>query len=114
MAKKFQIEIEVPHGLQAGDKFVVEIDAPATPTVSKSKIANVPLSQMTMEQLKRERINARSVLYKATRRDDEIGIVNATQRLNNVAKEIAKRKGTTLFEEVNAPIGLFENENNPA
>lgn len=111
MAKKFQIEVEVPQGLQAGDKFAVLIEAPSTPRVVKTKLANIPLEQMTMEQLKKERINARSVLYKATRRDDTVAIAHATERVNKVAREIAKRKGTTLYEEVNAPAGLFEDEN---
>ena len=50
------------------------------------------------------------MLYKATKRGDEEAMLNATKRLNNVAKEIAKRSGTTLFEEINAPTGLFEDE----
>ena len=111
MAKTFQIEVEVPHGLKAGDRFAVTVEAPATPKVRKTKIANIPVEQMTMEQLKKELVNARSVLYKATRRDDPVAIANATKRVNNVAREIASRKGTTLYEEVNAPLGLFEDEN---
>ena len=110
MAKTFQIEVEVPHGLKAGDRFAISVEAPATPKTKKTKIANIPLEQMTMEQLKKERVNARSVLYKATRRDDKEAIAHATERVNKVAKEIAKRHGTTLYEEVNAPIGLFEDE----
>ena len=110
MAKTFQIEVEVPQGLKAGDRFAVSIEAPATPKVSKTRLANIPLEQMTIEQLRRERTNARSVLYKATKRGDEEAMLNATKRLNNVAKEIAKRSGTTLFEEINAPTGLFEDE----
>lgn len=111
MGKKFQIEIEVPHGLQAGDRFAIDVETPSAPKIRKTRLANIPVGQMTMEQLKQERINARSVLYKAIRRDDEVAIVSATKRVNRAAKEIAKRKGTTLYEEVNAPIGLFEDEN---
>lgn len=108
MAKKFQIEIEVPQGLKAGDRFAVSIETPKHPKVTRTRIRDIPLADLTMEQLKQERINARSVLYKATRRDDKVGIVEATKRVNNVAREIAKRNGTTLYEEVNAPLGLFE------
>jgi hypothetical protein len=111
VAKTFQIEIEVPHGLRAGDRFAIDVSAPATPRVKRTRIVDAPLEQMTMEQLKRERINARSVLYKASRRDDTTAILEATKRVNRVAKEIAKRNGTTLYEEVNAPLGLFEDEN---
>ncbi len=108
MGKTFQIEVEVPHGLHAGDRFVVDIEAPAVPRVTKSRLVNVPLTQMTLDQLKRERINARSMLYKAQQRGDEAAVVEATKRFNAVAKELAERNGTTLFEEVNAPVGLFE------
>ena len=110
MAKKFQIEIEVPHGLQAGDRFVVDVEAPSVPRTRKSRLANIPLEQMTLDQLKRERINARSMLYKAQARGDEKALLEATKRLNNVAKELAARQGTTLFEEVNAPVGLFDED----
>jgi len=108
MGKTFKVEVEVPHGLHAGDRFVIDIEAPAAPRVKKSKLANTPLSQMTLEQLKRERINARSMLYKAQRRGDEASVIEATKRLNEAAQELAKRQGTTVFEEVNAPVGLFE------
>lgn len=108
MGKTFQIEVEVPHGLQAGDRFVVDIEAPAAPRTTKTRLVNVPLTQMTFDQLKRERVNARSMLYKAQRRGDEAAVLDATKRLNAVAKELAERQGTTLFEEINAPAGLFE------
>lgn len=111
MGKTFQIEIEVPHGLQAGDRFVVDIEAPSLPKTKRTKLVDVPLEQMTIEQLKRERTNARSALYKAQAKGNERAVIEATKRLNLVAKELAKRQGTTVFEEVNAPEGLFEDEN---
>ena len=110
MGKKFKIEVEVPHGLHAGDRFVIDVEAPSVPKVSIAKLANTPLEQLTEGQLKRELINARSVLYKAQARGDEAKLVEATRRVNRVAKELAKRRGTTLFEEVNAPIGLFDED----
>ncbi len=110
MGRTFQIEVEVPHGLQAGDKFVIDVEQPLVPKVKKTRLANIPLEQMTIEQLKRELINARSMLYKAQARGDEKKLVEATKRVNRAAGELAKRNGTTLFEEVNAPIGLFDED----
>lgn len=110
MGRVFQIEVEVPHGLQAGDKFVIDVEQPFVPKVKKTRLANIPLEQMTIEQLKRELINARSMLYKAQARGDEKKLVEATKRVNRAASELAKRNGTTLFEEVNAPIGLFDED----
>lgn len=114
MAKTFQIEVEVPQGLRAGDRFMISVEAPKTPKTKKTRLANIPVQQLTMEQLKQERINARSVLYKAQRRGDDEAIVHATRRLNRVSEEIAARNGTTIIEEINAPTGLFENENESA
>ena len=108
MGKVFQVEVEVPHGLHAGDRFVIDVEAPAAPRTTKTRLANTPLTQMTIEQLKREKINARSMLYKAQQRGDERAVIDATKRLNAAAKELADRQGTTLFEEINAPVGLFE------
>lgn len=110
MGRKFKIEIEVPHGLQAGDKFVVDVEQPLTPRVQKSRLANIPLSEMTSEQIKRELVNARSMLYKAQARGDEKKLLAATKRVNAAAEELAIRNGTTLFQEVNAPIGLFDED----
>ena len=110
MGKKFQIEVEVPHGLKAGDRFVIDVETPAAPKVKKSRLLNTPIEQMTMEQLKRERINAKSVLSKAIRRDDNIAVIEATKRVNRVAEEIAKRTGLTTVEEINAPLGLFDED----
>lgn len=113
MGRTFQVEVEVPHGLHAGDKFIINVEQPAVATTKKTRLANIPLGQMTYEQLKRELVNARSMLYKAQARGDEKKLLEATKRVNRVAEELAQRNGTTLFEEVNAPIGLFEDENVP-
>lgn len=110
MAKTFVVEVEVPHGLRAGDRFAVSVEVPKAPRVHKTMLANIPIQQLTLDQLKRERINARSVLYKAVRRGDNKAILEATKRVNRVAAEIAKRTGKTLYEEINAPAGLFEDE----
>ena len=111
MGRIFQVEVEVPHGLHAGDKFVINVEQPSVATTKKTRLANIPLEQLTLEQLKRELINARSMLYKAQARGDEKKLVEATKRVNRVAEELAKRNGTSLFKEINAPIGLFEDEN---
>ena len=110
MTKSLTVEVEVPHGLAAGDRFAVLVEPATGPVVVPTWISDIPVEQMTDEQLKRERTNARSMLYKATRKGKEDTMFIATVRLNKVAAEIAKRKGTTLYQEVNAPAGLFEDE----
>lgn len=110
MGKHFVVEVEVPHGLKAGDRFAVTVEVPAAPRVKRTKLADIPIENLTLKQLKQERTNARSVLYKATRRGDGEAMLKATERLNRVAAEIAKRTGKTLYEEINAPNGLFVDE----
>ena len=116
MGKHFVVEVEVPHGLKAGDRFAVTVEVPSAPRVRRTKLADIPLAQLTLDQLRRERTNARSALYKATRRGeatrrgDKPAILETTKRLNRVAEEIAKRTGKTVYEEINAPNGLFVDE----
>lgn len=110
MPKSFVVEIEVPRGLKAGDRFAITVETPSLPLVRRTLLVDTPLKEMTMDELKRERINARSVLYKATRRGNQKVILEATKRVNRVAEEIAKRTGKTVYEEVNAPEGLFIDE----
>ena len=111
MGKHFVVEVEVPHGLKAGDRFAVTVEVPSAPRVRRTKLADIPLTQLTLDQLRREKTNARSALYKATRRGDKLAILETTKRLNRVAEEIAKRTGKTVYEEINAPNGLFVDEN---
>ena len=100
--KKFEIEVTVPEGLTAGDKFMVEVDIPATEKKPRGQLAGIALEDMTDEQLKRELINANSVLYKAKQRGASEDTIAANQARVDAAKaEKAKRTGTTEDEAPN-------------
>lgn len=45
-----------------------QIQSRPKPQRRRGQLANIPLEEMTLEQLKREKINASSVLYKAKQR----------------------------------------------
>lgn len=85
MSKKFQVEITVPAGLMEGDTFVIEVEAP-TKEKKRGQLAGLQLADMTDEQLKREIINASSVLYKAKQR----GASEETLAANEARVEAAK------------------------
>lgn len=98
MAKTFDVEVTVPEGLQAGDTFTVTVEVP---TVSKQRgqLAGIALEDMTDEQLKREIINANSVLYKAKQRGASEETIAANQARVDAAKaEKAKRVPVTVEE----------------
>lgn len=102
MAKTFEIEVTVPEGLKAGDTFKVEVEAPVAEKKSRGQLAGIALEDMTDDQLKRELINANSVLYKATQRGSSAEVIAANQARVDAAKaEKAKRVGVT--ETVVAP-----------
>lgn len=98
--KKFEIEVTVPEGLTAGDKFTVEVEIPAAEKKPRGQLAGIALEDMTDEQLKRELINANSVLYKAKQRGASDETIAANQARVDAAKaEKAKRAGTTAEAE---------------
>lgn len=100
--KKFEIEVIVPEGLTAGDKFTVEVEMPAVEKKPRGQLAGIALEDMTDEQLKRELINANSVLYKAKQRGASEETIAANQARVDAAKaEKAKRTGTTEAEAPN-------------
>lgn len=100
--KKFEIEVTVPEGMTAGDTFTVEVEMPAVEKKPRGQLAGIALEEMTDEQLKRELINANSVLYKAKQRGASDETIAANQARVDAAKaEKAKRAGTT--EETDAP-----------
>lgn len=100
--KKFEIEVTVPEGLTAGDKFTVEVEMPAVEKKPRGQLAGIALEDMTDEQLKRELINANSVLYKAKQRGASEETIAANQARVDAAKaEKAKRTGTTEAEAPN-------------
>ena len=95
MAKTFEIEVTVPEGMTAGDTFTVEVEAPVAEKKPRGQLAGIALEDMTDEQLKRELINANSVLYKAKQRGAGEGTIAANEARVEAAKaEKAKRSGT--------------------
>lgn len=95
MAKTFEVEVTVPEGLSAGDKFTIEVEAPVPEKKPRGQLAGIALEDMTDEQLKREIINANSVLYKAKQRGASEETIAANQARVDAAKaEKAKRAGT--------------------
>lgn len=93
MGKKFQVEVIVPEGLKAGDKFLVEIEMPTPEKKPRGQLHGIELKDMTDEQLKREIINAGSVLYKAKQRLADPKIIEANQaRLDAAKAEKARRE----------------------
>lgn len=91
-AKTFKIEVTVPKGLKAGDTFEVEVEAPELPRQARGQLAGIALADMTDEQLKRELINSKSVLYKAEQRGADQATIDANKARVEAAKaEKAKR-----------------------
>lgn len=97
---KFTVEVTVPEGLKAGDTFEVEVETPTPEKKPRGQLAGIALEDMTDEQLKRELINANSVLYKAKQRGASEETINANQARVDAAKaEKAKRTGTQATSE---------------
>ena len=114
MAKKFEVEVTVPEGLSAGDKFTIEVEAPTPEKKPRGQLAGIALEDMTDEQLKRELINANSVLYKAKQRGAAEETIAANQARVDAAKaEKAKRTGTPAESEApNVEAAMEGNETN--
>ena len=114
MAKTFEVEVTVPEGLSAGDKFTIEVEAPVAEKKPRGQLAGIALEDMTDEQLKRELINANSVLYKAKQRGASEETIAANQARVDAAKaEKAKRAGTpTESEAPNVEAAMEGNETN--
>ena len=114
MAKKFEVEVTVPEGLSAGDKFTIEVEAPTPEKKPRGQLAGIALEDMTDEQLKRELINANSVLYKAKQRGASEETIAANQARVDAAKaEKAKRAGTPAESEApNVEAAMEGNETN--
>ena len=100
MAKTFEVEVTVPAGMSARDKFTIEVAAPVAEKKPRGQLAGIALEDMTDEQLKRELINANSVLYKAKQRGASEETIAANQARVDAAKaEKAKRAGTPAESE---------------
>ena len=114
MAKKFEVEVTVPEGMSAGDKFTIEVEAPIPEKKPRGQLAGIALEDMTDEQLKREIINANSVLYKAKQRGAAEETIAANQARVDAAKaEKAKRAGTPAESDApNVEAAMEGNETN--
>ena len=114
MAKTFEVEVTVPEGMSAGDKFTIEVEAPIPEKKPRGQLAGIALEDMTDEQLKREIINANSVLYKAKQRGASEETIAANQARVDAAKaEKAKRAGTPAESEApNVEAAMEGNETN--
>ena len=95
MAKIF--EVTCPH---CNETF--EVEAPAPEKKPRGQLAGIALEDMTDDQLKREIINANSVLYKAKQRGASEDVIAKNQARVDAAKaEKAKR---TPVVESEAPL----------
>lgn len=84
-----------------------EVELPKKEFKPRGTLAGKTLPEMTMEELKQERRNAKSVLYKATKAatPNEERILANQIRVEAVEEEIAKRKpvvAAPVAEEVQA------------
>ena len=91
------IEITCPH---CGNTYEVEL--PEKVKKPRGQLAGIALADMTDEQLKRELINANSVLYKAKQRGASEEVIAANQARVDAAKA-EKAKRHPVVEAVEAP-----------
>lgn len=120
MANTFVVEVtipELPEGKkkwEAGDTFTVEVEAPAVVKKPRGQLAGLTLDEMTDEQLKREIINANSVLYKAKQRGASEETIAANQaRVDAAIAERTKRQGVKApVEAENVEAALAEGDVN--
>lgn len=89
------IEVTCPH---CNETFEVEV--PKLPKKPRGQLAGIALADMTDEQLKRELINSKSVLYKAKQRGAAEEIIAKNQaRVDAALAEKASRVGTAEIAE---------------
>lgn len=102
--RKLEVEVIVPEGLKAGDTFILEVEIPAPEKKPRGQLAGIALADMTDEQLKREIINAGSVLYKAKDRGADEKTIAANQaRLDAAKAEKASRAPAPVIEAQETP-----------
>jgi hypothetical protein len=88
-AKKLRVPVTVPEGFAPGDTFVIEVEVPA----GRGRTRNTkPIEEMTREELKREIINAGSVLYKAQKRGADDDVIARNQARLDAAKALMEEK----------------------
>lgn len=87
-----EVEITAPKNLKAGEVFMAEVEVPKPERKPRGQLAGIAVEDMTDEQLKREIINASSVLYKAQQRGASEETIAKNQSRVDIAKaEKAKR-----------------------
>ena len=83
--KKLRVNVTVPEGYAPGDTFVIEVEVPS----ARGRQRTVkPIDEMTQEELKREIINAGSVLYKAQKRGADEEIIERNKARLEAAKPL--------------------------
>lgn len=87
--KKLRVNVTVPEGFQPGDTFMIEVEIPSG---RRAKHDIKPIDEMTKEELKREIINAGSVLYKAKKRGAAEEIIQNNQERLDAAKALMAEK----------------------
>lgn len=88
-AKKLRVNVTVPEGFQPGDTFVIEVEVPS---VRGRQRVSKPIDEMSHEELKREIINAGSVLYKAQKRGADEEVIARNQARLDAAKALMEEK----------------------
>lgn len=87
--KKLRVNVTVPEGFAPGDTFVIEVEVPS----ARGRQRTVkPIDEMTQEELKREIINAGSVLYKAQKRGADEEIIERNKARLEAAKALMDEK----------------------
>lgn len=88
--KKLRVNVTVPEGFEPGDTFVIEVEVPSGRGHSRRN--NKPIEEMTREELKREIINAGSVLYKAQKRGADDDVIARNQERLEAARALMAEK----------------------
>lgn len=97
--KKLRVNVTVPEGFQPGDTFMIEVEIPGSRRAPRDV---KPIEEMTKEELKREIINAGSVLYKAQKRGAAEEIIQKNQERFDAAKALMADKFPKLIVEKKA------------
>ena len=104
MSKTFDVEVTIPalpegkKKWETGDTFTVTVEVPAADK-KRGQLFGISLEDMTDEQLKREIINANSVLYKAKQRGASEETIAANQARVDAAKAEKAKRSTVLEAE---------------
>ena len=104
--KKLRVNVTVPEGFKPGDTFVLEVDIPGG---RRTQHDTKPIDEMTKEELKREIINAGSVLYKSQKRGAAEEIIQKNKERLDAARALMtekfpkplvekKTRGTTILQ----------------